>query len=227
MILTSHDSIFKVLHLVATTGVQVHLSGKEKYSLRTLLLDVQNDSIQVQISNPGAESALELHEVHTFRVYVAGHPMQFKCQLLALATTGSGEDALLAKFSFPSEVERKDARAHTRIPVQTQDQVPVTFATDQIRIEGTLIDVSHAGVRMTVGRQDRSNFLVGLPGKVSFELRGKLYELPVIPMWQSDIAMGFLLPEMQQVCPNDTDHFWTGLVREMLLENLCASQTAA
>jgi hypothetical protein len=46
-------------------------------------------------------------------------------------------------------------------------------------------------------------------------------------MWQSDIAMGFLLPEMQQVCPNDTDHFWTGLVREMLLDNLFAGKSAA
>jgi hypothetical protein len=80
---------------------------------------------------------------------------------------------------------------------------------------------------MTFGRQDRSNFLVGMPGKVSFELRGNRYELPVIPMWQSDIAMGFLLPEVQQVCPNDTDYFWTGLVREMLLDNLCAGKSAA
>jgi hypothetical protein len=104
MILTSHDSFFKVLQLVATTGVQVHLSGKEKYSWRTLLLGVQIDSIQVQISNPGAESSLELHGVHTFGVYVAGRPMQFKCQCLALAKTGSEEAALLAKFNFPSEV---------------------------------------------------------------------------------------------------------------------------
>lgn len=226
MILNTHPSILKVLDLVRVSGAQLHISGSAEFSMKATLLDANDESIQVQIAERGPTSLFGLYESHVIRVYVSGHPMQFKCQLLA-TVQGADEDTLLAKFSFPTEIERKDARGHIRVRVQEQRRYPVTFTTAQCTFTGNLIDVSHAGLRMTMDNLVKPSFLVGLPGKIVIQKDGQLIEISAIPMWQSDTAIGLLLPEMQQISPNDTSHFWTEFVREMLFSDLCEKKIAA
>lgn len=226
MMILEPTGIRMMLQLLMQSGtlVSVRQMDAQPVIARIAVLD---DSGVVLLAGPTKEArSLNSHAQCSVEFEGPQGGMMFTCEIHTVKSVQSGSGTAIG-VTFPREVVDRDRRQNARLTLMPEIPLSVNVQLFGEVMACRPIDVSHSGLKVALPKPDFGVMLDMTRIHIAADLCGVLYNGPGQIRWGQGEYAGILLPEMENVPPNDLSHPWVKILQRCIATQLAAALRVA